>query len=214
LYPGSDIVFDVRPIVIVVALTVPIPNVPFVNVSIVCPAARLTDPPFVTSNFVAPDALASSKSPEFVLFTINAPLFPIPPLINNGACGVTIELPISTPDVALELRSSVPVPFAPNVKLVFAPVVWIVVDDPFPRLIVAPFTVRFPPSVVNPVPVVIALFVVVSNPSVPVPVMSMILEFPANVTPAPFTVRFPPSVVNPVPVVIALFVTVSKLSKL
>ena len=82
-------------------------------------------------------------------------------------------------------------------------------------LSVIPPSVRFPlychPSKCrnNPVPVVIALFVVVSNPSVPVPVISITLELPASVTVVPFTVTAPPKVVSPVPVVIALFVVVS-----
>ena len=62
--------------------------------------------------------------------------------------------------------------------------------------VIKPVDVNAPPAVRSPVPVVIALLVVVSIPRVPVPVISMIVELPASVTPVPFTVRFPPKVVR------------------
>ena len=48
------------------------------------------------------------------------------------------------------------------------------------RFTVVPFTVRFPPRVVRPVPVVMALLVVVFKPNVPVPVMSITVELPVR----------------------------------
>lgn len=65
-----------------------------------------------------------------------------------------------------------------------------------PMKISSPETVRSPPAVNIPVPVVIALFVVVLIPSVPVPVISSTVEFPASVIPVELIVVRPVPVVN------------------
>ena len=59
-------------------------------------------------------------------------------------------------------------------------VVCIVYAEPFPTVCVAPFTVKLPPSVVNPVPVVIGLLVVVLRERVVADVKSMIGDEPVK----------------------------------
>jgi hypothetical protein len=64
-------------------------------------------------------------------------------LIYNGASGVVAtELPISTPDVAVDFNSTVPVPAAASVRFPFDVVV-IVDAPPFPTLIVPPDAPKF-----------------------------------------------------------------------
>ena len=108
-----------------------------------------------------------------LMFTAPAELLPI------------LTLPVLDPVLMLVLK------FDEAFKDTAAPVT---VNPALP--VINPVDVNAPPAVKSPVPVVIALLVVVSIPRVPVPVISMIVEFPASVTPVPLTVRFPPKEVR------------------
>ncbi len=138
MYPGSEIDFPLLPKVSVPTLVPPMVSPVFaVNTSIseVNPPTKLTIPVFPTVNFVVPLALAAMMSPLFAWFTMRAPLFPIPPLIDSGA-GV-VALPTNTAELKSLERVVLPEPAEVKLKLPFVPVV--IVDEPlFPTVIVPP----------------------------------------------------------------------------
>jgi len=131
--PVAVVTADPFPKLIDVAVVPPIVRLPAVSVSIsdANPPNTLSLPAFVKSNFVVPDDDASIMSPtEFAWFTINAPLFPIPPVMNNGAFGDTAVPPISTPDWYVEVSNIVPLPFAASER--FELLVFVVISGVFP----------------------------------------------------------------------------------
>src|SRR5436190_2157863 len=92
-------------------------------------------------------------SPLFILFTINAALLPIPPLTESTA-GVLADEPTNRPELKSEERIVLPLPAAVRVRLLLAVVLSVGLVPA--KEIVLPLTVRLPPRVVSPVPVVIA----------------------------------------------------------
>src|SRR5271170_2706358 len=126
-----------------------------------CPPAKTRLPPLVTSNLVVPLAEASMISPLLDWLTMNAPLLPIPPLTDNGAM-VLLLLPTNTPSWYVEVRIRLAAPAAERVRLL-VPVVETVGLAPASETVV-PLTVRLPPKVVSPVPVVTGALLVVLSP--------------------------------------------------
>src|SRR5947209_5408132 len=94
----------------------------------------------------------------------------MPPETERGAMVFAFE-PINTPESASEDKIVLPVPAAVNVSLLL-PVVASVGFVPASE-IVEPFTVKLPPKVVSPVPVVTAPLLTVLRFSVPVPAESV-----------------------------------------
>ena len=144
-------------------------------------------------------------------------MFPIPPLIANGAAVVFAD-PIATPCSEFDVSNNCPVPFGVKVRFWFDVVPNTTPADPFPKFTVFADTPNVP-AVVNVVSddavnvvvpdsvvVVFVSVVVAPKPILVVPVLSLIAF--------PFTCRLPPSVTNPVPVVIALLFTVFNESRL
>src|SRR5271170_4601310 len=180
-----------------------------------CPPAKTRLPPLVTSNLVVPLAEASMISPLLDWLTMNAPLLPIPPLTDNGAM-VLLLLPTNTPSWYVEVRIRLAAPAAERVRLL-VPVVETVGLAPASETVV-PLTVRLPPKVVSPVPVVTAPLPTVFRFKVLVPaervrawlpLVAMVAAEPLPIVSlVPLTVRLPPKVVSPVPVVTAPLPTV------
>ena len=66
------------------------------NVVVAAEFERIRFPVVSTLNLVTPEAEAAIRSPEFVLLTINAELFPIPPVTERGA-SVFVDDPTISP---------------------------------------------------------------------------------------------------------------------